>query len=235
LAYFQLGSGPVSLPEPNCVVFTNAVASTVTPTPIIISNGLVLKFKMSFFGINNGAQCALAKDLPLSIIARASDGGSQEVVTNVLAVRETFTNANTLAIYDVTVPLKTLKANTDFALFIKGPKSLQVKYGVNNQAAYYNKAGGELSGLTNDESTTQLFDFTKYPLLAGDVTGATSEVQDGVVDGLDFYFVKTEAIKRTEVAAGGYMLADLNGNCKMESQDLAILMLSLKEKQAQLY
>jgi len=91
-----------------------------------------------------------------------------------------------------------------------------------------------LGGLTNDFTTTPLFDFTKYPLLAGDVTGPDG-TQDGVVDGLDFSFVKTQSIARTEVAAGEYMLADLNGNCKMESQDLAILMLSLKEKQAQLY
>ena len=33
-AYFQLGSNPVSLPDPNCVVFTNAAgAETLTPTP----------------------------------------------------------------------------------------------------------------------------------------------------------------------------------------------------------
>lgn len=33
-AYFQLGTNPVSLPEPNCVVFANAAgAETLTPTP----------------------------------------------------------------------------------------------------------------------------------------------------------------------------------------------------------
>jgi hypothetical protein len=59
--------------------------------------------------------------------------------------------------------------------------------------------------------------------------------QNGQIDGLDFSYVKTQSIARTAADAGGYMLADLNGNCKMESQDLSILMLSLSKKQGQLY
>ena len=114
------------------------------------------------------------------------------------------------------------------------PKHLQGKYGVNNQSVYYNKAGGELGGLTYSESTTPLFNFEKYPLLTGDVTGA-SATQDGQIDGLDFSKVKTEAGKRTSVNNGGYLLTDLNGNCQMESQDLALLMFSLSVKQGQMY
>jgi hypothetical protein len=33
LAYFELGSGPFSLPDPKCVVYANAVGGTGTPTP----------------------------------------------------------------------------------------------------------------------------------------------------------------------------------------------------------
>jgi len=42
-------------------------------------------------------------------------------------------------------------------------------------------------------------------------------------------------VKRTGVEDRGYILADLNGNCQMESQDVALLMLSLSVKQGQLY
>ena len=33
LAYFELGSGPISLPDPKCVVYANAASGTPTPTP----------------------------------------------------------------------------------------------------------------------------------------------------------------------------------------------------------
>ena len=226
-------SGRIHFKDLKLKVGFNGLTPTLTPVPTIISNGPVLKFKMTFLGINNGALCATVDKLPLSIIVRAADG-TTKTMSDVIAVRETSTDVSALAVYDVSVVLGNYNFRDNLAVFIKSPKSLQVKYGVNGQTIYYNKAGGELSGLTNDYSTTPLFDFTKYPLLAGDVTGQSS-TQDGVVDGQDFSFVKTKAIERTEVPAGSYMLADLNGNCKMESQDLAILMLSLKEKQGQLY
>jgi hypothetical protein len=190
---------------------------------------------MTYLGIKNGAQCATVGDMPLTVIVRAPDG-TTKTLDNVPSYGGAVgTDISALAVYNVQVPLGDFNYRDNLAVFVKGPKSLQVKYGVNGQSAFYNKAGGELSGLTNDGATTPVFDFTKYPLLAGDVTGLTGGVQDGVVDGLDFSYVKTESIKRTEVGAGGYMLADLNGNCKMESQDLSILMLSLSEKQGQLY
>ena len=112
---------------------------------------------------------------------------------------------------------------------------MQVKYGVNGQQGFYNKAGGELSGLTIDPNTTQGFSFEKYPLLAGDVTGPTAGVQDGMVDGLDFAYIKNAANGRATVSSGGYMLGDINGNCAMESQDLSLMMISLNSKQGQLY
>jgi len=219
-----------------CTLSPTPTVPTATPTPpIVVSNGSILKFQMAFFGINNAAQCATPAKMPLSVIVRAADGTTR-TMNNVIPVREMFaaTNLTGIAVYSTQLPLDNFDYTDNLSVFIKGPKSLQVKYGINGQTAYYNKAGGELGGLTNDFTTTPLFDFTKYPLLAGDVTGPDG-TQDGVVDGLDFSFVKTQSIARTEVAAGEYMLADLNGNCKMESQDLAILMLSLKEKQAQLY
>jgi hypothetical protein len=120
-------------------------------------------------------------------------------------------------------------------VFVRGPKHLQVKYGKDDQNYFYNTEDGQLSGLTKNESTTPVFNFTGYPLLAGDVTGSTNGVQDGVIDGYDFSYIKSEAIKRTSISAHGYMLADINGNCEMESSDLTWMMLSLIDKQGQFY
>jgi hypothetical protein len=190
-----------------------------------------LKFKMAFYGVRGDALCADAAKLPLSVTVRSNDG----VVKNYAGIISTKTNTSgDVGIYEVKMRLNGFKIRNNIAVFVKGPKSLQVKYGVNNQSSYYSVAGGELTGLTNEESSTPMFDFTKYPLLSGDVTGP-NKAQDGVVDGLDFSYIKTESIKRTEVASGGYMLADMNGNCKMESQDVANMMLSLSVKQGQLY
>lgn len=204
-----------------------------TLTPVPQQSGLKLQFKVSFLGMRSDATCAEAKDLPLTVTVRAADGTTKvfdKVVSNKLSE-----GSNGLSVYQVGLDLGNFNYGSNLAVFIKSPKHLQVKYGVDNQADYYDKSGGELSGLTGDNSTTPVFDFTGYPLLAGDVTGTTAQSQDGVVDGIDFSYVKTESIKRTEVASGGYMLADLNGNCKLESQDLSLLMLSLSERQSQLY
>jgi hypothetical protein len=77
-----------------------------------------------------------------------------------------------------------------------------------------------------DPLTTTVYDFTGYPISAGDVN------QDGTVDGLDFSEVKAAAKMMTK---GSSLATDLNGNCEMESQDVALLMVTLKERMEQLY
>jgi hypothetical protein len=217
-------------------VTTPSDSITIQPaglTPTQGVSGLVLKYKMTFWGITAGAQCADPAKMPLTVIVRAANG-TTKTFTNIIATKLSGDQGG-LGIYQVSLPLGDFNYKDNLAVFVKDGRHLQVKYGITEQSAFYNKAGGELSGLTNDEASTPVFDFTNYPLLAGDVTGTTSEVQDRVVDGLDFSYVKTQSIARTAADAGGYILADLNGNCKMESQDLSILMLSLSEKQGQLY
>ena len=196
----------------------------VTPTP---SEDVFLNFKMSFYGVSGDALCADREKMPVDITVRANNGIAK-TYNNIIPVSVSG------GVYVINLKLEDFPYRNDLAVFVKGPKHLQVKYGKNNQDSYYNVAGGELNGLTANAATSPLFDFSKYPLLGGDVTGS-SGVRDGVVDGLDFSYVKTEAVDRTEVAEHGYMQADLNGNCKMESQDLSNMMLSLSVKQGQLY
>ncbi|MBP9817554.1 hypothetical protein KBC75_02225 [Candidatus Shapirobacteria bacterium] len=206
---------------------------TATDVPAIPTEALAqapyLKFVMSFAGVTTDSACAV--DWPLTISVRAGDG-TMKTYSNVIPARET---GQTLGLqkFRVSLPLEGFNHTSNLAVFVKGPKHLQVKYGRDNQATYYDQAGGEIN-LIADAASSPVYDFSGYPLLGGDVTG-DNNVQDGVVDGRDFSLVKTESLKRTESASGESMLADLNGNCKMESQDVATLMLSLSEKQAQLY
>jgi len=233
LAYFQLGSGAVSLPEPNCVVFTNA-------TSIPVSTALLLRFNITYAGIAANAQCADPQDMPMTVMVRTANGTSksyENVIATKLGGGVDIGVGGILGIYQVNLRLEGFTSTDNLAVFVVDKKHVQVKYAVNGQKDFYNKAGGELSKLTNDEASTPIFDFTRYPLLAGDVVddNGTVGVQNGKIDGLDFSYVKSMAIGRTAVDPGGYMLADLNGDCKMEDYDRTVLMVSLKERQAQLY
>ncbi|MBI2465530.1 hypothetical protein HYV64_05295 [Candidatus Shapirobacteria bacterium] len=216
--------------EPTGTEPTGSEPTGTEPTGVL-GDDSYLGFKMAFYGVRGDALCADPEKLPLTVTVR-SNGGVVKTYNNIVSTK--VNSSGDVGMYQVKMRLDGFGYRDGVAVFIKSPKSLQVKYGVNNQSAYYGMAGGELSGLTSDETSTPMFDFTKYPLLSGDVTGP-NQVQDGVIDGLDFSYIKTESIKRTEVASGGYMSADMNGNCKMESQDVANMMLSLSVKQGQLY
>lgn len=188
-----------------------------------LGNAPVLNAIVAYSGVQNGAKCA--KDWPVSVTVRAADGTNKTYTGVVPALQS---NTTGLQKYKISLSLTDFNFLENVAAFIKGAKHLQVKYGEDNQTAVYNKAGGTLV-LTKDTSTSKVYDFSGYPLLAGDVN------QDGVVNGQDFSAVKTASMTRKQVADGGYMVEDLNGNCLMESQDVTLLMLALNEKQGQLY
>ncbi len=213
---------PTSTPRP-----TNTPQPSPTVTPGVATNP-VLKFRFSYMGVRTDSQCAVG--WPVQIIVLGP--GGTKVYTDVPAQRDT--SITDKVVYRVTKVLDGFSGSQNIAVFVKGRKHLQMKYAKNNQNAAYDRAGGELT-LTNDANTTPDYDFTNYPMLAGDVTGPTYERQDGVVDGRDFSYVKTRAIQRISCNPGEDMLADLDGNCQVVSVDISTLMLSLAEKQGQLY
>ena len=178
---------------------------------------------LAYAGVQTGSMCS--SNWPVAVTARAADG-TTKTYTNVVPVPQTTTSG--LRKYMISLALNGFTATKDVSVFIKGIKHLQVKYGIDKQTTMYNQAGGTLT-LTSNPDTSPIYDFSGYPLLAGDIN------QDGVVDGLDFSLVKTASITRKHVVDGGYMAEDLNGNCQMESQDVTLLMLALNEKQGQLY
>lgn len=209
---------------------TNTTDANYTITGGSTTNDSYLNFKMAFAGVTEGAQCA---DWKVQVMVLGPN--NQTKTYNDVTLTEDAVTASGLQSYRVGLRLTGFVPTSNVAVFVKGPKQLQVKYGIDGQVAYYNKVGGELTGLTNNSATSPIFDFTGYPLLAGDVTGDTAGAQDGIADGRDFSYIKGEVVKRSSVDPGHDLPADLNGNCAYESQDTALFMLSLKEKQAQLY
>lgn len=201
--------------------------SGIVPTPTSVSgNGTdgVLKFRMTYAGVTTASSCS--SNWPLTVVVMS---GNESKTYNNVTVTEDGSDGGK-KVYRGEVLLSGFSAKSNIALFLKGNKHIQVKYGKNGQSDFYNEPGGTLN-VDSNPASTPVFDLTKYPLTVGDVTGNDGQ-QDGVVDGLDFSYVKTEVNKRTD---GNGLLADMNGNCKLESQDLTLLMLAMKDKQEQLY
>lgn len=205
--------------------FREGVSPTVQPTVTVQPEAAVLKFRMAFRGVGSGSGCAVGWPVQIMVL-----GSGESAVYSATPVRvESITDR---AVYEAMVNLANFSQRENLAVFIKGPRHLQVKYGVNNQVAFYNRAGGQIRVGRADDPNIPVYDFSGYPVLAGDVVGESS-VQDGVVDGRDFSFIKRNTDLR--VQRGGDMRADLNGNCDLSSTDTLVFMQSLVEKQSQMY
>lgn len=184
--------------------------------------GTPVSFKMSFGGLLANAKCATN----LAITMVAMSGQEKVAYENVTPVREGVENGR--VIYRVDKTLTGFSGRNGVALFLKGSKHLQVKYGKDGQTAIYNQSGGELN------LPSGVYDFSKYPILAGDITGMGGN-QDGVVNGLDFSLVKDKVLKHSAVSEGQTLDADLDGDCMATNNDVQIIRASLQEKQGQLY
>lgn len=196
---------------------------------VVTGNDPVLNYKVAYANVK-ASDSACVVNWPMQVIVLSN--GDSKVYSNVVP-------SSTTAVGDTLVASGTLNLTgfthySNVAVFIKGPKHLQMKYAIQNQSAAYNKAGGELT-LTNSSSTSTVYDFTAYPMIPGDVTGDSDGVQDGWINGIDFAYVKARALTHDTVSSGGYLLSDLDGNCQVNSNDVNVLKISLQTKQGQLY
>jgi len=199
--------------------------------PPISGDWPVLNFKMAFRDVTPGAKCAVNNKNYVNVIALGPDGTRKSY--DQIPVRITKEkNEKGAAVFEGYVELEGFAFKDNVAVFLKGPRDLQWKYGNNNQNSFYDKAGGELKGLTN-QAGEMVFDFSEFPLIPGDVTGLTAGVQDGKIDGLDYAFIKNKI--QASVEEGKFLATDLDGDCGTYSRDLVSLLFSIREKQEQLY
>ena len=220
----------MSIDSASGLTYTIAGGSGPTNTPIPETGTWpVLKYLISYRNVVSGNMCATGWPVVITVMA---PNGTKKVYTAQVPVRDT-SITNKVA-YRGQLTLTDFPYYQNLAIFIKGPKHLQNKYGVNNQTAYYNQAGGAIT-LTSNAATTVVQDFTGYPLMPGDLTGATSGVQDGMVDGRDWSYLKVVADRRDVVGNGQYLLTDLDGNCQVAGMDTSFFILTLKDKLEQLY
>lgn len=239
------GEGPITITQTKSMVTGDnpasptdkeiAITSVEDTSYQIVGNGIItgdepiLNYKVSFGYVDaNGDKCVV--DWPMEIMVLAN--GESKVYSDVVARK--IGEANGLPVYEGSLQLKGFNSTENVAAFFKGPKHLQMKYATQNQDAAYDKAPGELI-LTTSQETSPVYDFTSYPMIAGDVIGVNSDEPDNWVNGLDFSYVKTRALTHESVDEGGYLKADLDGNCQVNSRDVMILKISLETKQGQLY
>jgi hypothetical protein len=136
-------------------------------------------------------------------------------------------NGSDLEYFMAEIELNDEMESDDLAVFIKGPKHLQLKYGMDKQTSYYNDLYGKLKAFNLGDNEDKVYDFTGYPVLAGDIANGK---QDGLINALDFSYVKKQmsSIKPDEKV-------DLDGNCKILSGDFGLVLKTLKEKEDQNY
>lgn len=197
----------------------------------VVGTGPVLNFDVSFNYVLPTAQCA---NWPVQVRVMDKDGNFSQTFDNVTLTKVNRVNTKGENVYNGSVVLSGFTKTDNLAVFVKGVKHLGMKYGMDKQVSYYKTFAGTIGGLTN-ASTSPLFDFTGYDLMAGDVTGATSGVQDGVIDGRDFSFVKDQTSRRLSVSAGQDITSDFNGDCITNSSDTIIFAQSLIANQEQTY
>ena len=211
------------------LAITSVAGTTYGITGTTTGDYPVLNYKVAYVNVKaDDSNCVV--DWPMQVIVLG--GGVSKVYTDVVP-SSTAAVGNTL-VASGSLTLTGFNVYSGVAAFFKGPKHLQMKYAIQNQNGAYSSAGGELT-LTNSSSTSTVYDFTAYPMVPGDVSGATDGVQDGWIDGIDFSYVKTRALTHDTVSSGGYLLSDLDGNCQVNSNDVNVLKISLQTKQGQLY
>lgn len=186
-------------------------------------DGVWANYRVAFIGVRPANKCAVNWQTKLVALS----GNTTKEYTNIPLNRTSDVNDKGEVIFEGSRELNGFTAENNVALFFKGPKHLQVKYGEQGQNELYNQSGGQLSLSTGPGST--VYDFSNYPMLAGDVDGS------GVVDGIDFTLVKTKATAFEEVSEGSFLLEDLDGSCQVNNIDVRLLIESLNEKQDQIY
>jgi len=189
----------------------------------------VLNYEIAFGGVNpSSSQCVIGWPLQFIVLG----GGESQSYTGVIP--ESMATVGNKLVFSGSLTLTGFSQTSGVAAFVKGPKHLQMKYGKNNQTEAYSQAGGEIT-LTADADTSPVYNFSGYPLLPGDVVDASLDTQDGVINGVDYAFIRAKSFVHETIASGGYLKGDLDGNCQVNSNDVNIYKISLQDKQGQLY
>ena len=216
---------------------TNTPVPTAIPTAIpteVPATSWVVPFKISFAGLRN-AEVVCGQGWPVDVMVMGNGQTQVHTDVNLTKTEDKTTGGEAIFTGRVVLGESPETGSEDLALFVKGPMHLQVKYAEDGQSEFYRQSGGQIVAFLTGTSMED-YDFSGYPILAGDVTGETAGVPDGRVNGLDFSYVKSKIrVDKSPQSDGDMLNGDFDGDCWIGNVDLAVLMLTLKDKQDQLY
>ena len=187
------------------------------------NNPSILNFKFSYKMYDVNGQCNV---WPLSVKVATANGVNSNNFDNINLKKEEMINGN--QVFSASVVLTGFKDRDGLMVYLKGPKHIWTKYGMNGQSSFFRERGGQIS-LTDSVQSSPVYDFSQYPILSGDING------DGVVNNTDYSFVKSEALKRVTCSPGQNLMSDLDGNCIVNAIDVANILQTLDESYGQDY
>jgi hypothetical protein len=198
-----------------------------------------INIKMAFAGVKPGSdQCATTlwpTSFKMAIAGEVGDlvVGLKSAEIKGIPQKTTAVNSKGEIIYNFSASVSGVSdaGVNSLAFFMKGPKHISLKYGVNEQTAWYQDYVGRLNLVAGGNS----YDFSNYSLLAGDVTGSTVGVADGKIDGRDFSFIKGKSQPITSGPQGVSLVGDIDGNCQVNAGDVRLIKQSLIEINSQTY
>jgi len=198
----------------------------------IIKSKLIMKFKMTFEEVLATSECAKQqwKTVGVRVMDQegivAEDLGASLTPTTTTVVVGEHENKKELQVFEVTAGLVNFQPKGNIFALVKGPMHLYDKYGVDGQSEEYKLYLGKLNGITSDPATTKVFDFSHYPLLAGDVNG------DNKMNAADYSKIKTALANGKKEAVTA---VDLNGDCILNSTETVIFIKNINEKNGKMY
>jgi hypothetical protein len=201
--------------------------STSTPVPTS-TDGPRLRFRVVMGGVRDftDTNSSCAKDIKMDLIAVAPSGLSK-VYNQIPMTKIGMVNYGTssdpinYAVWQGEVTLAGFAPAEAVSLLVKGPRHVWMKYGEDGQSKYFNQMLGKLS--IKAAPTVNDFDFSRYPLLPGDIN------TDEIVNGTDYVDVVSK------FGTNGLTVDDLDYNCVVNANDLQLVKITLNERQSQKY
>ncbi|MDD4136013.1 MAG: dockerin type I domain-containing protein [Candidatus Shapirobacteria bacterium] len=210
----------------NCVGTNGGTTDNCSKTKS--AGDAVVDIKLAFAGVKkDNGKCAVNWPVTVKVLNNAGVNVLDDTFS-ATPTQTTSVNSKGEIIYDYNVTVSNVPTAGvgNLAFFLTGSKHISVKYGENNQKAWFSNLAGSLS-LTRGETSS--YDFSEYPLTTGDVNG------DGKINGQDYSYIKEKANVLTSGNTGTSVDGDINGDCQVNSGDIALIKKSLKEVNGQTY
>jgi hypothetical protein len=198
------------------------VAPTVVPTAVIVPK---ISFKFAFAGVKPGAACisSLGK-LGVEVGNLPTNGYQNGLTTGFSAVANAVdTDGN--QVFEVNGlsldAAKFANVNNNNYVKIKGLLNLKRRMCLDGQSTKLN-SDTTICNIDLTRTDGYVYDFSKYMLLAGDVNG------DGVINSIDFSYVKTRLSAGSDVSCGRE--GDLNADGVVNNLDVGLVKIALSSR-----